>query len=157
MSPPDSMRMSGAPGGAIAAAFRAACRDELEAPKPGNVHANADGHGMTAAAFIELRPVQQRIEANGGWPNGAAAFVGENPKDGAVITYYQRTRQLFGKQRIEVVDANGAVVDELPASTRRGLNRVVWRMHRRAPRVSLGSRSASFSTGASVGVSCMSR
>jgi photosystem II stability/assembly factor-like uncharacterized protein len=87
------------------------------------------------ATFIEARAVQQRIEANGGWPNGAAAFVGENPKDGAVITYYQRTRQLFGKLRIEVLDANGAVIDELPASTRRGLNRVLWTMHRRAPHV----------------------
>ena len=87
------------------------------------------------AAFINARPVQQRIEANGGWPNGAAAFVGENPKDGAVITYYQRTRQLFGKLRIEVLDSSGAVIDELPASTRRGLNRVLWTMHRRAPHV----------------------
>jgi photosystem II stability/assembly factor-like uncharacterized protein len=87
------------------------------------------------AAFIAARPVQQRIEANGGWPNGAAAFVGENPKDGAVITYYQRTRQLFGKLRIEVLDSSGAVIDELPASTRRGLNRVLWTMHRRAPHV----------------------
>ncbi|HYX74432.1 MAG TPA: hypothetical protein VE819_07095, partial [Steroidobacteraceae bacterium] len=87
------------------------------------------------AAFIEARPVQQRIEANGGWPNGAAAFVGENPKDGAVITYYQRTRQLFGKLRIEVLDSSGSVIDELPASTRRGLNRVLWTMHRRAPHV----------------------
>ncbi len=87
------------------------------------------------AAFVEARPVQQRIEANGGWVNGAAAFVGENPRAGAAITYYQRTRQLFGKLRIEVLDANGAVVDELPASTRRGLNRVVWTMHRKAPHV----------------------
>ena len=87
------------------------------------------------AAFVDARPVQQRIEANGGWPNGAAAFVGENPKAGAVITYYQRTRQLFGKLRIEVLDANGAVIDELPASTRRGLNRVLWTMHRKAPHV----------------------
>ena len=87
------------------------------------------------SAFIEARPVQQRIEAIGGWPNGAAAYVGENPKDGAAITYYQRTRQLFGKQRIEVLDSNGAVVAQLPASTRRGLNRVVWTMHLKAPHV----------------------
>jgi hypothetical protein len=87
------------------------------------------------AALLSARPVQQRIEANGGWANGAAAFVGENPRDGAEITYYQRTRQLFGKLRIEVLDANGSVVDELPASTRRGLNRVLWSMHRRAPHV----------------------
>ena len=35
----------------IAAAFAAACRDELDAPKPGNVHILAPGHGMTAAQF----------------------------------------------------------------------------------------------------------
>src|SRR5579871_2265978 len=37
--------------GVIAEAFIAACRDELEAPKPGNVHVYASGHGMTAAQF----------------------------------------------------------------------------------------------------------
>ena len=35
----------------IAAAFIAACRDELDAPKPGNVHVFAEGHRMTAADF----------------------------------------------------------------------------------------------------------
>ena len=42
--------------------------------------------GTADAAFLAARPIQQRIEANGGWPNGAAAFVGENPAAGAVIT-----------------------------------------------------------------------
>jgi photosystem II stability/assembly factor-like uncharacterized protein len=87
------------------------------------------------AVFMSARPVQQRIEANGGWVNGAAAFVGDNPKAGAVITYYQRTRQLFGKLKIEVLDDKGQVLDTLPASTRRGLNRVAWSMHRAAPHV----------------------
>jgi len=87
------------------------------------------------AAFVSARPVQQRIEAQGGWVNGAAAFIGENPQAGAVITYYQRTRQLFGKLKIQVLDADGKVLDELPASTRRGLSRVLWTMHRQAPHV----------------------
>jgi photosystem II stability/assembly factor-like uncharacterized protein len=86
-------------------------------------------------AFVSARPVQQRIEANGGWPAGAAAFIGDNPMAGAVITYYQRTRHLFGKLKIQVLDASGAVVDELPASTRRGLNRVLWTMHLGPPHV----------------------
>jgi photosystem II stability/assembly factor-like uncharacterized protein len=86
-------------------------------------------------AFVSARPVQQRIEANGGWPNGAAAFVGDDPAAGAEITYYQRTRHLFGKLKIEVLDASGHVVDELPASSRRGLNRVLWTMHLPAPHV----------------------
>ena len=36
----------------VAAAFSRACVDELEAPKPGNVHLFAPGHRMTAAEFI---------------------------------------------------------------------------------------------------------
>lgn len=36
----------------IASAFNAACLDELDAPKPGNVHIFADGHRMTASEFL---------------------------------------------------------------------------------------------------------
>ncbi|HEV3285250.1 MAG TPA: hypothetical protein VG011_00795, partial [Steroidobacteraceae bacterium] len=87
------------------------------------------------ATFVSARPVQQRIEGQGGWPNGAAAFVGDNPAAGAVISYYQRSRHLFGKLKIEVLDESGHVVAELPASSRRGLNRVVWTMHLPPPHV----------------------
>jgi triphosphoribosyl-dephospho-CoA synthase len=37
---------------AVKAAYQDACRLEIEAPKPGNVHLFADGHGMTAAQFL---------------------------------------------------------------------------------------------------------
>ena len=87
------------------------------------------------AAFVAAKPVQQRIQGNGGWANGAAVFTGENPPDAAVITYYQRTRHLFGKLKIEVLDATGRVVDEIPASKRPGLNRVMWNMREKPPRV----------------------
>src|SRR5215469_13616967 len=87
------------------------------------------------AAFVSGRPVEQRIESSGGWANGAAAFVGENPKNGAVINYYLRARQLYGKLKLEVLDASGAVVDQLPATGSRGLNRAVWTMHRKPPHV----------------------
>jgi photosystem II stability/assembly factor-like uncharacterized protein len=87
------------------------------------------------ASFVSARPVQQRIEANGGWPGGAATFVGDNPPEAAVITYYQRSRHLFGKLKIEVLDASGRVVDEVPASKRPGLNRVIWSMREKPPRV----------------------
>ena len=88
------------------------------------------------ASFVASRPVQQqRIEANGGWSNGAAAFTGDNPPDAAAITYYQKSRHLFGKLKIEVLDASGKVIDSLPASKRPGLNRVNWSMHEKPPRV----------------------
>jgi photosystem II stability/assembly factor-like uncharacterized protein len=86
-------------------------------------------------AFVSSRPVQQRLEVQGGWPSGAAAFIGDNPAAGAVITYYQRTRHLFGKLKIEVLDSGGHVVDELPATSRRGLARVLWTMHLPPPHI----------------------
>ena len=87
------------------------------------------------ALFVASRPVQQRIEAQGGWASGSATFVGDNPPNAAVITYYQRSRHLFGKMKIEVLDATGRVVDQLAASKRPGLNRVIWSMSEKPPRV----------------------
>jgi len=86
-------------------------------------------------AFVSARPVQERIEGSGGWANGAAMFVGDNPPDAAVINYYQRERHLYGKLKIEVLDSTGRVLDEVPASKRPGLNRVMWSMRERPPRV----------------------
>jgi triphosphoribosyl-dephospho-CoA synthase len=40
-------------GRIVAEAFIAACSDELEAPKPGNVHIFAAGHRMTTAQFVD--------------------------------------------------------------------------------------------------------
>src|SRR6184192_620527 len=86
-------------------------------------------------AFVSARPVQQRIEGQGGWAAGDAVFIGDNSPDAAVINYYQRERHLFGKLKLEVLDSSGRVVDELPASKRPGLNRVMWTMRTKPPRV----------------------
>ncbi|MFA6231474.1 MAG: hypothetical protein WC617_15070 [Rhodanobacter sp.] len=87
------------------------------------------------ASFLPSLPVQQRIQGWGGWPGGDATFVGPNPTDGAVITYYQRSRHLFGKLTIDVLDSQGNLIDTLPASVRRGINRVQWSMRTKPPRV----------------------
>src|SRR5262249_16051731 len=55
-------------------------------------------------AFLPGRPVQQRMPASGGWSGGDASFVGENPPGGAVVTYYQRSRHIYGRLRIDVLD-----------------------------------------------------
>jgi photosystem II stability/assembly factor-like uncharacterized protein len=87
-------------------------------------------------AFVKARPAQQRVNAfSGGWSEGSGKFEGPNPPDGAVITYYQKSRHLFGKIKLEVLDPQGNVIDTIPASKRRGLNRVYWSMRAKAPRV----------------------
>ncbi|HVT33665.1 MAG TPA: hypothetical protein VHE32_13530 [Rhodanobacteraceae bacterium] len=86
-------------------------------------------------AFLATKPIQQRINAFGGWPEGDASFTGPNPPNGAEITYYQKSRHLFGKLKLDVLDDKGEVIDTIPASVRRGINRVTWSMRVKPPRV----------------------
>ncbi len=86
-------------------------------------------------AFLPGRPAQQRMSASGGWSEGDATFIGENPPNGAIITYYQRARHLYGPIEMDVLDGQGKLIDTIPASTRRGLNRVIWTMQHKPPRV----------------------
>jgi photosystem II stability/assembly factor-like uncharacterized protein len=86
-------------------------------------------------AFLPGRPVQQRIRGSGGWANGDAVFVGDNPADGAVISYYLRSRQVIGKLSLDILDASGTVVDTIAPGKRRGLNRVTWSMLTKPPLV----------------------
>jgi photosystem II stability/assembly factor-like uncharacterized protein len=86
-------------------------------------------------AFLTGRPVQQRLEANGGWSEGDASFSGPDTPDAAVITYYQQKRHIFGKLKIEVFDPQNHLVDTVPANSRRGISRVTWSMRVKPPRV----------------------
>jgi photosystem II stability/assembly factor-like uncharacterized protein len=100
------------------------------------------------AEFIQGKSVVQRIPAGGGWVDGDAEFTGPNPPDSAVITFYQKKRHIFGDMKLEVFDAQGNLVSTIPSSKRRGLNRVLWSMRMKAPRV---PTAASAAFGAQVG------
>jgi len=89
----------------------------------------------TPVAFLPARPTVQRLQANGGWSNGDAVYVGPNPPSDAVITYYLRRRHILGDMKIEVFDANNRLVGTLPTTKRRGLSRVTWSMRLPAPKV----------------------
>jgi photosystem II stability/assembly factor-like uncharacterized protein len=89
----------------------------------------------SSAVLIPGRPVEQRMQGNGGWAEGDASYAGDNPQSGAPITYYQKARHVIGRMKLEILDANGNVVDEIPASKRRGLNRVNWSMRTKPPQV----------------------
>jgi photosystem II stability/assembly factor-like uncharacterized protein len=100
----------------------------------------------STVSLVPSRPLEQRIEGNGGWAEGDASYAGENPADGAVITYYQKARHVIGRMKLEILDSSGKVVDELPTSKRRGLNRVVWSMRTKPPLVPPAASLAGSST-----------
>jgi photosystem II stability/assembly factor-like uncharacterized protein len=87
------------------------------------------------AVFLQGKVTQQRLPANGGWSEGDGTYVGPNPSDSAVITYYQQKRHIFGRMKLEVFDDQGKLVDTLAANNRRGLSRIEWSMRIKAPRV----------------------
>ncbi len=99
-------------------------------------------------AFMKARPTVQRLSTFGGWVNGDAAFVGQNPADDAVITYYLQRRHIFGDMKLEVLDSADKVVGTLPSTKRRGLSRVTWAMRLKPPTV---PAAASAAGGATVG------
>src|SRR5260370_37682534 len=94
----------------------------------------ADGMNK-AAAFPQGKQTEQRLNSNGGWPEGNALFTGQTLHGAAVITYYQKKRHIFGKMKVEVFDAQGKLVDPLSANSRRGISRVDWLMRLKPPRV----------------------
>lgn len=98
------------------------------------------------AAFTQAKPVVQVLSAFGGWANGDAEFVGQNPPGDAVITYYLQKRHIFGDMRLDVLDSAGHVVQTLPTGKRRGLSRVAWSM-RMAPARIPPAATAAFGVG----------
>src|SRR5436309_5207700 len=94
------------------------------------------------AFFIQARPAVQSISGGGGWANGDAEFVGDNPTNEAVVTYYQRRRHIFGDLKIEVLDSDGKVLGIIPSSKRRGLSRAKWSMRLQPPRVTPAASAA---------------
>jgi len=87
------------------------------------------------ASFLDARTTQQRMPSVGGGVNGDAKFSGENPMTGAQVTYFLAARHLFGPLKLEVAGPEGKVLDTIPATKRRGINRVAWTMRMPPPRV----------------------
>ncbi len=85
------------------------------------------------ATLVEGPPAIQYLNANGGWPQGDASFTGPSRPTDAFIDYYQKHRHIFGDLKIEILDQDGKLVDTIPGSKHRGLNRANWSMRLKPP------------------------
>jgi photosystem II stability/assembly factor-like uncharacterized protein len=72
----------------------------------------------------------------GAFPNGG--YSAENPEEDLLITYYLNKRITQGDAKLEVYDASNNLIISLPASKRKGLNKVTWNMRTKPPRVAKG-------------------
>jgi hypothetical protein len=66
--------------------------------------------------------------------SGGDDFIGDNPSEVAVISYYLKKRHMFGDMKINILDENDEVITTLVAGKRRGINRVDWPMRLKAPK-----------------------
>jgi photosystem II stability/assembly factor-like uncharacterized protein len=84
-------------------------------------------------AVLPSRPAAQAVFATlQDFPG--EEFTAANPPDGALIVYYLKTRHIFGRLAVDILDSSGKVVQTLPAGARQGLNRLVWNMRLPAPK-----------------------
>lgn len=65
---------------------------------------------------------------------GDAEYTAPNPPDGAYISYFLKSRHIFGRLTVEILDRSGKVVQSLPAGTHQGINRVYWNMRLPSPK-----------------------
>jgi photosystem II stability/assembly factor-like uncharacterized protein len=86
------------------------------------------------ATLLPGRTIQY-FDTFGGWSEGDETFNGRGRSTDAQITYYQRSRHIFGDLKIEILDQDGKVIDSVAGSKHRGLNRAAWSMRVKAPAV----------------------
>ena len=113
----------------LAQAFVAACEAELQAPKPGNVHIFADGHGMAAQDFIDsARAAAPFIAAPGagvgerilGAMRATWSVVGQNTNLGIVLLCAPLAKAGQNLAKENITKPDGQAVD-LRAETSRVL------------------------------------
>ncbi len=64
---------------------------------------------------------------------GSDEFIGQNPGQSGIISYYLKKRHIFGDMHLEVYDDQGELINTLVAGKRRGINRVPLSVNKKAP------------------------
>jgi hypothetical protein len=71
-------------------------------------------------------------EVSGGWGAG-------NPASTPSINYYLKQRLSTGKITVEIYDEKGTLLQSLPGTVRKGINKVYWNLRGTPPKVAEGS------------------
>jgi hypothetical protein len=67
----------------------------------------------------------------GGWNGG-------NPPSIPAIEYYLKDRVMSGEVKIDILDASGKLVQSIPGTKRKGINRVYWNQRMKPPKTAEG-------------------
>lgn len=86
---------------------------------------------------VTLLPSQPGVMVSGGALqsfSGSDEFIGANPPEAAMLSYYLKKRHLFGDLKVNIYDQDDQLITSLPGEKRRGINRVAWPMRLKPPK-----------------------
>jgi photosystem II stability/assembly factor-like uncharacterized protein len=90
------------------------------------------------------QPITMGKYGAGGYPSTGGWDAG-NPASIQPIRYYLKDRLNVGDVKLEVYDSKGTLVQTVPGSKRKGLNKVYWNLRYTPPKVAQGGTKADFS------------
>lgn len=94
----------------------------------------AEAKQASVASLIQPRnEIAMQLDNSRNSGMGSTGFTGQNPEHGVRLPYLITNAPADAKAKLEIIDAGGRVVRELPAMTRAGLYRPVWDMRVGAP------------------------
>ena len=80
---------------------------------------------------------------DGGFPS-TGGWVAPNPESIPPIQYYLKERVNTGDVKIEIYDKTGKLVQSIPGSKRKGINKVYWNLRLKPPKVASGGTKIDF-------------
>ncbi|ULQ54921.1 hypothetical protein KJS94_09750 [Flavihumibacter rivuli] len=80
---------------------------------------------------------------DGGFPS-TGGWNGGNPASIQPIQYYLKDRVSSGDVKVEIYDAEGKLMQSMPGSKRKGVNKVFWNMRMTPPKAAAGSKKMDF-------------
>ena len=81
-----------------------------------------------------------------GWggPMVSGEWSAGNPSDVPSFNYYLKQRMTSGKVIIEIYDSKNELIQSMPGTVRRGINKVTWNLKGTPPKVAAGSSKMDF-------------
>jgi photosystem II stability/assembly factor-like uncharacterized protein len=76
---------------------------------------------------------------NGGFPS-TNGYTAPNPPAIPPIKYYLKERLMIGDITLEILDSSGKLVKRIPATKRKGLNKLTWDLRMQPPKIAAGSK-----------------
>jgi hypothetical protein len=80
---------------------------------------------------------------DGGFPS-TGGWVAPNPASIPPIQYYLKDRVNTGDVKVEIYDKQGKLVQSIPGSKRKGINKVYWNLRMKPPKVASGGTKLDF-------------